>query len=393
MGRRPLAVGSYGTISYRTLGPRKVRAMCKVRDADGKVRDATREGTSKADARTNLLAAIEDRPGFSGSTITAETTITAAGEAWLTEVERHVGAGQGAPNTARLYRSALGNHVTPGVGGLRLREATPPRLDTFLVGMREHHGAAITKTTRTVLNGLIGYAVRQGAIKTNPMREVSRIPGGTKRQPRALTAMERDEWLAKMEADEIAARRDIPDITRFMLATGVRIGECLAVTFAELDVHAKTVGVDWNVVRVKGQGLRRMSTKTAAGERTLRLPGWAVDMVIRRGDRFGWAGPLFPIPERQKGKQVPAGVWRDPSNTSRDLREARDRAGYGWVTSHVFRKTVATVMDEAGMSAREIADQLGHARPSLTQDVYMARKAVGKNTAVALEDMFGESVE
>ena len=43
---------------------------------------------------------------------------------------------------------------------------------------------------------------------------------------------------------------------------------------------------------------------------------------------------------------------------------------------HNFRKTTATHLDQAGLSARVIADQLGHARPSMTQDVYMGRKAV-----------------
>jgi integrase len=52
---------------------------------------------------------------------------------------------------------------------------------------------------------------------------------------------------------------------------------------------------------------------------------------------------------------------RDPSNTTADLRQALDRAGFDWVTSHTFRKTVATWMDEAGMSARQIADHLGDA--------------------------------
>jgi integrase len=30
-----------------------------------------------------------------------------------------------------------------------------------------------------------------------------------------------------------------------------------------------------------------------------------------------------------------------------------NRAGFDWVTSHVFRKTVATRLDEAGLSARQ----------------------------------------
>jgi hypothetical protein len=76
-------------------------------------------------------------------------------------------------------------------------------------------------------------------------------------------------------------------------------------------------------------------------------------------------------------------------NTRRDLRAALDRAGYDWATSHNFRKTTATLLDEAGLSARVIADQLGHARPSLTQDVYMGRKAVDVRAAEALEMALG----
>ncbi|MFF0268964.1 helix-turn-helix domain-containing protein [Kribbella sp. NPDC004536] len=46
-----------------------------------------------------------------------------------------------------------------------------------------------------------------------------------------------------------------------------------------------------------------------------------------------------------------------------------------WVTSHIFRKTTATALDEAGQTARQVADQLGQSRPSMTQDVYFGRKA------------------
>jgi integrase len=65
--------------------------------------------------------------------------------------------------------------------------------------------------------------------------------------------------------------------------------------------------------------------------------------------------------------------------------QALDRAGFDWVTSHVFRKTVATRLDEAGQSARQIADHLGHNRPSLTQDVYMGRGLASPDAGAALQ--------
>ncbi len=79
------------------------------------------------------------------------------------------------------------------------------------------------------------------------------------------------------------------------------------------------------------------------------------------------------------------GGFRDPANTRRELREARGKETLAWITSHTFRKTAATILDEAALSARLVADQLGHSRPSMTQDVYMGRRAVDSQAALALE--------
>ncbi len=80
----------------------------------------------------------------------------------------------------------------------------------------------------------------------------------------------------------------------------------------------------------------------------------------------------------------PNGHLRDPRNTSGDLRQALYRAGLPWVTSHTFRKTVATRLDDAGLSARQIADHLGHSRPSLTQDVYLGRGTASPRAAATI---------
>jgi integrase len=82
---------------------------------------------------------------------------------------------------------------------------------------------------------------------------------------------------------------------------------------------------------------------------------------------------------------APLGGWRDPSNTQADLREAFASAGYDWITTHTFRKTVAILMDHAGLSSRAAADQLGHANTSMTTDVYFGRKVAATGAAAVLE--------
>jgi len=95
------------------------------------------------------------------------------------------------------------------------------------------------------------------------------------------------------------------------------------------------------------------------------------------------AGPLFPDS---------VGGWRDPSNLSRELREARGGGEFAWVTSHVFRKTCATLLDEGELSARQIADQLGHAKVSMTQDNYLGRRLTSRRTSQTLDAAIGTNL-
>lgn len=56
-------------------------------------------------------------------------------------------------------------------------------------------------------------------------------------------------------------------------------------------------------------------------------------------------------------------------------------AGHEWATAHTFRHTVATLLDLAGLSAREIANYLGHKHASMTQNVCMSRHTVFERAA------------
>lgn len=79
------------------------------------------------------------------------------------------------------------------------------------------------------------------------------------------------------------------------------------------------------------------------------------------------------------------GLLRDPSNTQADLRDVFQRIGYPWMTSHVFRKTAAMLLDDAGLTARKISSRLGEAQVSVTQDYHLGRKIASEDAAGALE--------
>ena len=81
------------------------------------------------------------------------------------------------------------------------------------------------------------------------------------------------------------------------------------------------------------------------------------------------------------------GGYRDRNNVERDYRQVRTGTPFEWVVPHTYRKTVATFFDHGGLSARVVADQLGHARISMTQDVYMGRNVVHSSAALTLEQL------
>lgn len=381
-GRPALPIGSWGKITARKFGNGYL-AQCRYRDPDGVTRRVTAsvsgpKATSGAAERA-LRTALLHRNAGGGDALTGDTRFGIAAEQWLDGVRAAVAAEQRSPSTVNVYQLVLNAHVLPVLGQLKLREVTSSRVSKFLVSVRDNSGASVAKTCRTVTSGILGHAHREGAVTHNVAKNNLPLSGKPKKQPRALTRAERARWAAQLSADPGADRKDLPDLTAFMLDTGVRIGEALAVSWDLVDFEAATVEISHTVIRVKGQGLLRKSTKTAAGTRVLPLPASTVAMLRRRRRARAipaiGATPVFPDS---------LGGWRDPSNTSRDLRNARGTEEFAWVTSHVFRKTAATIMDEAGMPAREIADHMGHEKVSMTQDTYLGRRVTSRRAAEVL---------
>lgn len=376
MGRPPLALGTAGTIRYYQTAT-GYRARVLVRDYDGRVRALERRATSKVAAERSLKLALRDRvPGQSTGEITADSRVSAVAEAW------YAGLRDLSPITVQAYRDRLDRQILPRFGQLRVRELSVGILDRHLRGIADQHGTATARMCRSVLSGICTLAARHDALSQNPVRAVGPVTGRAKTAPRAMTVPQLRQLRAALTYDDRAIARDLPDLVAFLMATGLRIGEACGLAWDAIDLDSGTVEVRAAAVRVRGQGLVVKSTKTDASQRTLVLPRWCVAMLRDRADRLEAGGDA---PGGQPAFPAPLGGWRDPSNTQADLRDAFAAAGFDWVTTHTFRKTVATLMDHAGLTSRAAADQLGHANTSMTSDVYFGRKIAATGAAAVLD--------
>jgi len=78
----------------------------------------------------------------------------------------------------------------------------------------------------------------------------------------------------------------------------------------------------------------------------------------------------------------PERVW-DQSNSAKALASIFAGSGFPWAIPHTVRRTVARLLDQAGVPIAQIADQLGHSDPAMTASVYLGRDLMGDKRSVA----------
>lgn len=370
MPRPPLPVGTWGTISLHHRGS-VWEARARFRDYDGVTRQVRRTHRTRTGARNALTAAMTSRARAVGDTLTADSPVSQAIALWATSLtDRSEG-------TRRLYNWALDRHLAPAVERLRLREVTPQTADRIITTISERHGSGTARTCRTILSQIMGEAVRLDAIDSNPVM-ATRAPRAAKPEPRALTPAELAALREAVTAYETRGRSksDVSDVFEVQLATGMRIGEVLALRWQDVDLAAGTVTVAGTVARTAERPrrvFRQDRPKTSSSWRTLRLPGFGLDVLMRRS--LTPLDKVLVFPSR-------AGTVRDPESVERTLRRIRAGIGLDWVTTHTLRRTVATTLG----TPEAASAQLGNGA-SVARRHYLQRPDVAPDAREALESL------
>jgi integrase len=407
MARPPTPIGSYGEITTRSETRHKRdgttytrwEARAYMRIADGSRKEVRRTGPTK----TKAVNALKNRMTIlaneaTSGAINGDTRMSTIADLWLAEVTRVANQGGMAKSSVRMYGGYVRNWVKPAIGELLAREAEhmPSSFDRLIQRARDERSYSSAHSVRAVLSGICAYAIRNQAMRINPVKSVGRLVAGEKKEVRALTATERADVKAKLIA--LAERKQydkrgrslggrarvwkkLPDVHDCALSTGVRIGELLALDGDDIDPVNRRVLVRYHLVRVTGEGIvREPLRKSGEPELDLRVPEWSVPTWQRLKLASG-GGAIFPS---NKGR------WLDPSTVINRLQEAFVEIGYPGITSHVWRKTVTDVLKEAGLPTTMIADQLGNT-VAVVERHYRKKFAANDVAASALEGMVGES--
>lgn len=311
--------------------------------------------------------------------------VAALAEVWLAEISQS----SRSPQTVAEYRRIIEAVIVPGVGGLALWEANAGQLDRFLKGVAaQTPGRA--KTAKEVLAQMFGLAARHDAVRANPVPD-TRLP---QRRPKAVRPLSVDEvsalrrglraYLAEPVKSGPARAQDLAEVVDVALGTGARVGELLALRCADVDLGASpmTVTISGTVVRTEAGLIRQCHAKKAAGFRTVSVPRFAADVLLRRS--------MEELPNtRDLVFPSSTGTLREVNNFERKWRDARTSEhlqGFEWVTWHTFRKTVATLVDRSS-GTEDAAAVLGHSGTAVTAKHYVQRASMAPDVSAALESL------
>ena len=312
------------------------------------------------------------------------TTVEKVMDEWLEALARR----KLSPTTIQAYRNCANRSLRgTSLSAMDVTKVNKGRVWRLLQDTADAKGAGEAKLLRTVIMNVLDQAVRNELVESNAAR--GGLPTIEKSAPkeharprdtsRAFTREELASVLQFADEDTWTTEHNLTPLIYVLAGTGCRIGEAIALRWTDFDGKKRTLDVHGTVQRITGEGVSvKGTTKSDAGMRKIEVPGWLVDYLVQYRDRQ----PSEPAEGERLAVAAPSeficatvtGALRDGSNTNRDLRASLASAGFDFATAHTFRKTVATILDEEGLSAREIAAYLGHRHPSLTQDVYMDKR-------------------
>jgi integrase len=262
--------------------------------------------------------------------------------------------------TYKSYSGIAKRHVVPFLGSLRVSEIAPTDIARALGIVTEKTSAGMAAKARTLLHRVFRRAVALELAVRNPVAAVE-APKAARREMQFFTA-------AQLATLFKAAKGDRLEALAVVLATaGLRIGEALALTWADVDLAQRTVRVSKQAQETPGAP-RIVEPKTAAGRRSVALSAIAAAALRRRfklaqTEGFAKPGdPIFPTSTGTvPGKSNLRSQWWLPLLVKAELPSIR---------LHDLRHSSATLSLAAGTNPKTVASRLGHTDPAFTMRQY-----------------------
>lgn len=258
-------------------------------------------------------------------------------------------------STLLTKKAVLQTHILPFFSSKPINEIKASdvrRWQAKLMSSPNNYSQTYLKKINTELNSIINYAKRFYDLNTNPCGKAGTI-GKAK-------AEEMDYWTYD---EYIAFREGVKDkplsyiCFEVLYWTGMREGELLALSLADIDFDNKTISINRTYLRIEGKDVFT-SPKTRKSKRKIPIPDFLCQELsdyIQSRYMLDADERLFPVTK---------------SYLSHEMIRGCKNTGVKKIRIHDIRHSHASLLINQGCDALMLADRLGHEKVSTTLNTY-----------------------
>ena len=258
-------------------------------------------------------------------------------------------------STLLTKKTVLQTHILPFFGNKPINEIKASdvrRWQAKLMSSPNNYSQTYLKKINTELNSIINYAKRFYDLNTNPCGKAGTI-GKAK-------AEEMDYWTYD---EYIAFREGVKDkplsyiCFEVLYWTGMREGELLALSPADIDFDNKLISINRTYQRIGGKDVFT-SPKTRKSKRKIPIPDFLCQELsdyIQSRYMLDADERLFPVTK---------------SYLSHEMIRGCKNTGVKKIRIHDIRHSHASLLINQGCDALMLADRLGHEKVSTTLNTY-----------------------
>lgn len=258
------------------------------------------------------------------------------------------------PTTYENKEYVIGLKVLPFFKDMPINSIEPAtirRWQNELLADKRAYSQTYLKTVNNQISAIFNYAMKYYKLSSNP----ARIAGSMGKK----NANDMHFWTAD-EFNQFIAHSDNPTYTvmyELLFWTGIRIGECLALTLNDFNFDVKTVSINKNFAKVKKEDMI-LEPKTSKSKRIITLPSFLCHMIQDYVAKFYDYEPserLFPI-------------YR--STLNHHLDRTCKKSVVKKIRVHDLRHSHASLLIELNFSPLLISERLGHENIETTLQTY-----------------------
>lgn len=262
-------------------------------------------------------------------------------------------------STVANKRFLINLKITPFFGKMPLNEIKPTDVRKWqnqLTSYRDEKGKPYSqtylKTINNQLTAIFNYAVKYYSLKENPCHKAGSMG---KKNAEEMLFWTKEEFAAFVEAvmDKPASYA----IFMTLYYTGMREGELLALTPADIDLEKSTIRINKSYQRLGGEDV--VSTpKTPKSNREITIPAGLRNCLqdyMKQCYGLSSADRLFPYTKHYLAHEIERGC---------------KLSGVKKIRVHDIRHSHASLLVEMGFSPLLIAERLGHERVQTTMETY-----------------------